>query len=207
MDLDRLHHILNEHTPGPMDATAKFAVLVPLVELEGELHLLYEVRAATLKRQPGEVCFPGGRMEQGETAVTCALRETGEELSVPQSAIRVLGQLDFICHRNGFVLYPVLAKIDAQAVEGILPNPAEVERILLVPVSQLSRMTPEEYRLELIAAPDTSFPYERIGIPKDYPWNRGIDNGYIYPWPEKTIWGLTARITRHVLSLLNSERM
>ena len=207
MTVDQLQNILRDRTPAPMDATAKFAVLVPLAKLEEELHLLYEVRAATLHRQPGEVCFPGGHMEVGETAVECALRETQEELAIPPSAVRVLGPLDFICHRSGFVLYPILAVVDADAVRNIVPNPAEVDRIMAVPLSQLSRLTPEEYRLELLPTPATDFPYERIGIPRDYPWNRGVDNGFIYPWPEKTIWGLTARITRHVLALLNSGRM
>ena len=51
-------------------------------------HLLFEVRADTLDRQPGEVCFPGGHMESGETPAACALRETEEELSIPSAAIR-----------------------------------------------------------------------------------------------------------------------
>ena len=207
MTAEQLRERLQKRTPAPMDATARFAVLVPLAELDGELHLLYEVRAATLKRQPGEVCFPGGHMETGETAVECALRETEEELAVPPSAVQVLGPLDFICHRSGFVLYPILGLVDTDAVKHAVPNPAEVERLMAVPLSELSSMTPEEYRLELIASPATDFPYERIGIPRDYPWNRGVDNGFIYDRPEKAIWGLTARITRHVLSLLNSERM
>lgn len=207
MTVDQLHTLLNERTPGPMDVAATFAVLVPLAELEGELHLLYEVRAATLHRQPGEVCFPGGRMEEGETASQCALRETQEELAIPPSAVQVLGPLDFICHRSGFVLYPILAVVDADAVRNAVPNPAEVDRIMAVPLSELSKLTPEEYRLELLPTPATNFPYERIGISRDYPWNRGVDNGFIYPWPEKTIWGLTARITRHVLALLSRERM
>lgn len=207
MTISQLQTLLSSRTPAPMDRSAQFAVLVPLVELEGELHLLYEVRAATLQRQPGEVCFPGGHMEGEETAVECALRETVEELAIPPDAVRVLGPLDFICHRSGFVLYPILALLDEQAVKNAVPSPAEVDRVMLVPVSALSKMTPEEYRLELLPTPATNFPYERIGIPRDYPWNRGVDNGYIYPWPEKTIWGLTARITRHVLALLNTERM
>lgn len=205
MTISQLQTLLSTRTPAPMDRSALFAVLVPLVELEGELHLLYEVRSATLQRQPGEVCFPGGHMEAGETPLTCALRETAEELAIPPDAIQVLGPLDFICHRSGFVLYPILATVDGDAVKRIIPNAAEVDRVMLVPVSALSQMTPEEYRLELLPTPATNFPYERIGIPRDYPWNRGVDNGYIYPWPEKTIWGLTARITRHVLALLNTE--
>jgi len=207
MTISQLQTLLSTRTPAPMDRSAQFAVLVPLVELDGELHLLYEVRSASLQRQPGEVCFPGGHMELGEAAEECALRETTEELAIPSDSVRVLGPLDFICHRSGFVLYPILALVDSHAVKNIVPNSAEVDRVMLVPVSSLSKMTPEEYRLELLPTPATNFPYERIGIPRDYPWNRGVDNGYIYSWPEKTIWGLTARITRHVLALLNTERM
>jgi 8-oxo-dGTP pyrophosphatase MutT (NUDIX family) len=190
-----------------MDAAVKFAVLVPLVEANGELHLLYEVRAATLQRQPGEVCFPGGRIEEGETAVQCALRETKEELSIPSSAIRVLGPLDFICHRSNFVLYPILSMVAPQAVSALVPNPAEVERTFLVPLSALRAMVPEEYSYDLVPAPGAEFPFERIGIPRNYPWNAGVVSGLIYPWQDKTIWGMTARITQHVLSLLDAERM
>lgn len=206
MTIDQLQQALTRRTPGPMDATARYAVLVPLVELEGGLHLLYEVRAAALRRQPGEVCFPGGRMEGSETAAECALRETWEELSIPQSAIRILGPLDFLCHRSGFVMYPILAAVDAQATQQLAPNPAEVEDTFLVPLSSLSQMTPEQYRYELIPAPGEEFPYERIGIPKDYRWQHGVETGPIYPWQGKTIWGLTGRITRHVLALLDEER-
>ncbi|MBR2935129.1 MAG: CoA pyrophosphatase [Oscillospiraceae bacterium] len=207
MTVDQLQKALNARIPAPMDATAKFAVLVPLVELEGELHLLYEVRAATLHRQPGEVCFPGGHMEDGETAVQCALRETAEELSIPPSAVRVLGPLDFICHRGGFVLYPVLAMVDAEAVKNIVPNPTEVDRVMTVPLSALGAMTPEEYSYDLVPAPGAEFPFERIGIPRNYPWNAGVVSGLIYPWQDKAIWGMTGRITQHVLSLLDAERM
>lgn len=205
MTITQLQALLNSHSPAPMDATANYAVLVPLVDLEGELHLLYEVRAAALRHQPGEVCFPGGRMEGGETAQECALRETWEELSLPSSAIQVLGPLDFICHRSGFIMYPILAAVDADAAKNLIPNPAEVDSTFLVPLSALRAMPTEEYRYELLPIPGEDFPYERIGIPRDYPWQHGVETGPIYPWRDKAIWGLTGRITRHVLSLLNEE--
>lgn len=206
MTAEQLYARLQGRVPGPMDAAARYAVLVPLVESEGELHLLYEVRSAALRRQPGEVCFPGGHMEEGESALDCALRETQEELSLPQSAIRILGPLDFICHRSGFVLYPILALVDGQAAKNLVPNPAEVEESFLVPLSALGEMVPEEYRYELIPAPGEDFPYQRIGIPTDYHWHKGVESGPIYHWQGKAIWGLTGRITRHVLSLMNEER-
>ena len=105
---------MSARNPAPMDATHRCAVLVPLVEREGELHLLYELRAAALRAQPGEVCFPGGGMEPGESALDCALREAREELGISPNDIEVLGGLDFICHRSGLVLYPILAQVQGR---------------------------------------------------------------------------------------------
>ena len=68
-----------DHTPVLMDVRAHYAVLVPLVEWQGEPYLLLEVRSETLNRQPGEVCFPGGGVEPGETPEEAALRELKEE--------------------------------------------------------------------------------------------------------------------------------
>lgn len=203
MTVQHLHDLFANRTPTPMDTTVQYAVLVPLVEQAGEFHLLYEVRAAGMRRQPGEVCFPGGRMEPGESAQACALRETFEELSIPESAIRVLGPLDFLCHRSGFVMYPVLAVVDAHAVEQMVPNPAEVDKTFLIPLSTLRTMPPEEYRYEMIPNPGADFPYERIGIPRTYPWQPGVETGPIYPWQDKSVWGLTGRITRNLLRLLD----
>lgn len=56
--------------------------------------MVFEVRAAGLKTQPGDICFPGGRMEEGETALQCALRELKEETGISPSDLRVLGQFD-----------------------------------------------------------------------------------------------------------------
>lgn len=207
MTISQLQSLLAERTPGPIDTPARYAVLVPLVELDGELHLLYEVRASTLQHQPSEVCFPGGHMEPGETATECALRETQEELSIPERSVQILGPLDFICHRSGFALYPILARVDTQAVKNLIPNPSEVGEAFLVPLSALRDMPREEYRYDLVPAPGADFPYERLGIPRDYRWKKGAESFPVYCWQGKAIWGLTARITRHLLSLTDEKRM
>ena len=204
MDTVRLERLLKGRTPGLMDATGRYAVLVPLVRGEDGLSLLYEVRARSLRRQPGEVCFPGGRMEVGETPETCALRETWEELSIPSERIRVLGRLDFIAHRANFIMYPVLALVDRRAVEKMCPNSAEVEETFLVPLRHLLATQPLEYDYQLIPQTGENFPYELVGIPRDYRWQPGGENVPIYPWKGRAIWGLTARITRHLVALVRS---
>ena len=200
-----LEQLLENRTPGLMDATARYAVLVPLVEGEDGLHLLYEVRAKSMRRQPGEVCFPGGRMEGDETPEYCALRETEEELGIPASAIRVLGRLDFIAHRANFIMYPVLAVLNRAAVEHMTPNPDEVGETFLVPLEHLMNNPPQEYSYKLLPQTDENFPYELIGIPRDYRWQPGGENVPVYPWQGHAIWGLTGRITRHLVKLLKEQ--
>lgn len=201
IDLTALKHTLRTRTPGLMDAHRAYAVLVPLVEREGEMHLLYEVRAKSLRRQPGEVCFPGGRMEGSETPEECALRETWEELAIPDRFVRLLGRLDFIAHRANFIMWPVLGVVDSAALERMVPSPAEVEEVFFVPLSHLLETEPVEYAYELIPTPAENFPYELIGIPRDYKWQHGSENVPVYPWQGRAIWGLTGRITRNLIRI------
>ena len=202
MKIEKLEDILKTRLPGLMDARRAYAVLVPLVEREGELYLLYEVRAKSLRRQPGEVCFPGGRMEEGESPEECALRETWEELAIPPERVRLLGRLDFIAHRASFLMQPVLGVVDGSALDRMAPSPAEVEEVFFVPLSHLLRTPPIEYTYELVPTPAENFPYEIIGIPKNYRWQNGRENVPVYPWEGRAIWGLTGRITRNLISLL-----
>ena len=200
-DLNALARALRVRNPGLMDSRRTYAVLVPLVERDGALHLLYEVRARTLRRQPGEVCFPGGRMEAGETPEECALRETYEELSIPPEKIQLLGRLDFIAHRASFLMQPVLGLVDAAALADMRPSPAEVEEVFFVPLSHLLRTPPIEYTYELVPTPAENFPYELIGIPRSYKWQRGRENVPVYPWQGRALWGLTGRITRNLIQI------
>lgn len=202
MDWSKLKDTLSAREPGLMDAKRRYAVLVPLVEREEGLSLLYEVRAAGMRRQPNEVCFPGGRIEGDESAEECALRETWEELGIPAEQIEILGRLDFIAHRANFIMYPILAKVDTRAARSMALNPAEVGEVFFVPLSHLLRNPPLEYDYTLVPTPPECFPYEVIGIPRDYRWQPGAENVPVYPWQGHAIWGLTGRITRHLLALI-----
>ena len=130
------------HVPGPMGVRRRFAVLIPLVEAPDGLRLLFEVRAAGL-RQGGEVCFPGGRAEQDESALDCALRETREELSIPREEIRVLGMTDYLLHQRGFLLQPVVGLVSPVGMAALSPSPAEVAEVFTPPLSFFrNRTTP-----------------------------------------------------------------
>ena len=141
-------------------------------------------------------------MEKGESPEDCALRETWEELAIPPDRVRLLGRLDFIAHRASFLMQPVLGVVDSSALDRMAPSPAEVEEVFFVPLSHLLRTPPIEYTYELVPTPAENFPYEIIGIPKNYRWQNGRENVPVYPWEGRAIWGLTGRITRNLISLL-----
>jgi coenzyme A diphosphatase NUDT7 len=66
MDIKSIKDRLKNFKPKPMDYEVSFAVLVPLIEIDGELNIIYEVRSNSIT-QPGEISFPGGRIEEGES--------------------------------------------------------------------------------------------------------------------------------------------
>ena len=194
-ELDYLRRRYGGHRPGLLGARHSYAVLCPLVERDGALHLLFEVRAAGL-RQQGEVCFPGGRMEAGETVEQCALRETAEELAIPPEQVTVLGTPDFICNQRGFLLQPVLGLVSPAGFAAMSPSPAEVAEVFTVPLSFFRQTPPECYRYTLEPQVPDTFPYEAVGIPRNYPWASGWVEVPVWHYGPHVIWGMTARIVR-----------
>lgn len=199
---DDLSRLLAGRKPDLMDKRGEFSVLVPLVEGDEGLSLLYEVRAKTMHSQPGEICFPGGRAEGNETPEECALRETWEELAIPPRAVHILGRLDFIAHRAGFLMHTVAAKVDREAVEHMHPGPDEVDETFLVPLEYLLTHPPMDLSYKLVPEPGPDFPYEQAGIPRDYAWRLGRETVPVYRWRDRVIWGLTGRITRNLLGYI-----
>lgn len=196
-ELEELRRRFGGHEPGLLGARHSYAVLCPLLDKPDGLHLLFEVRAAGL-RQGGEVCFPGGRAELGETPADCALRETAEELSIPPSAVTVLGTPDFICNQRGFLLRPVLGLVSQTGLDAMCPSPAEVAEVFTVPLSFFRVTEPEVYAYDLIPQSPEGFPYEELGIARDYPWAHGRVEVPVWRYQDHVIWGMTARIVREL---------
>jgi len=198
-ELDLLRRRYDGHVPGLLGARNSFAVLCPLVERADGLYLLFEVRAKELK-QGGEVCFPGGRMEPGETPAECALRETQEELSIPPSEITLLGTPDFIANQKGFLMQPVLGLVSEQGLAVMCPSPAEVAETFTVPLSFFRDIPPEVYEYRLLPQVPEDFPYEAVGVSPNYPWAVGKVEVPIWYYENHVIWGMTARIVRDLAS-------
>ncbi len=197
-ELEALRRRYEGRAPGLMGAKRNFAVLCPFLEKEGEAHLLFEVRAGAL-RQGGEVCFPGGAMEAGETAAECALRETEEELGIPRSQVTLFGESDFQANQENFLLRPVLGLVSPAGLAAMRPSEAEVAEVFTVPVRFFRETPPELYAYELVPRVPEDFPYEAVGVPRDYPWRGGKVSVPIWYYEGHAIWGLTGRILRDIL--------
>ena len=199
MEISRFRNKFQDHTPTLQDCRSEYAVLVPLVEGPEGLSLLYEVRSGTLRHHAAEVCFPGGKMDAGEDAVQCALRETQEELGIGPEHIEVLGKLDFLYLRSDGLMHPVLAKLDSSALEIMQYSRGEVQETFLVPLSWLRAHPPKIYTYELKPMVDNDFPYELVQTPPGYRWSAGRMEVPVYEGLPHPLWGLTGRITEHLI--------
>ena len=170
---------------------AKHAVLLPLLDTEQGEQILFEVRAKALKVQPGEICFPGGSIEKGETPGAAAVRETCEELLVHPDNIHIVQELPFLTGPGGA---PVQAYVGHLTDYHGTFSRDEVDHILKVPLSWLKGNPPREAEAELITVPGDDFPFELIPGGRNYPFRKGRKRFYFYPRKEGVIWGLTAEI-------------
>ena len=150
-----------------------------LVALAPDGQLLLTVRTPNLPSHAGQIAFPGGRLEPGETPEAAALREAWEEVALEPGLAVVLGQLPAVLSPHGFHVRPVLAWLRERP--RLTPNPAEVAEVLWVPLS------------ELHAARAWSEWRERGGLRRRV-WH--------YPWRGRDIWGLTAHVLHDLLDRL-----
>ena len=117
-----------------LDRTADASVLIAVRETEDRSVVLTQ-RPTTMRDHPGQVAFPGGKRDEGETAVEAALREAEEELDMDRNAVRVIGMLDRYQTGTGFDITPVLATIPADLP--LEAEPREVESWFEAPLDLL----------------------------------------------------------------------
>ncbi|MBR0171511.1 MAG: CoA pyrophosphatase [Lachnospiraceae bacterium] len=190
------------------------AVLIPLIEENGAYSLLYEVRAYDLDVQPGDVCFPGGGVEEGETAEETVLRETEEELLVSRSQITLTRTLPDVSG-PGAVVTPFIGIL--RDYRGTFSG-AEVDHVFTVPVSYLRAHPPDVYQAVYEARIPEDFPFEKVHGGRDYEFRSMRHDILFYDIPAHVrtiydgasagpqdaslpvLWGFTAKLTHFLLS-------
>lgn len=112
--------------------SANAAVMLLVFPENEQLQLLLTRRADHLRHHPGQISFPGGKIEAGETAAAAALRETYEETGIEPRQIQLLGSLPALNTSTGFIVQPWLGYIPARP--RIVLQPAEVAAVLTMPL-------------------------------------------------------------------------
>jgi 8-oxo-dGTP pyrophosphatase MutT (NUDIX family) len=157
------------------------AVLIPLTERDGELHVLFTQRSHELRTHSGEVSFPGGRREPEDDSLTeTALREAYEEIALVPGDVEVFGALTRI---------PTITGFQVTAFVGEYPSPYEII------------LNPDEIHLIFVA------PLRELADPAIHRLERREFDGEIYPvhffdWNGHVIWGATGFLLATLLDYL-----
>lgn len=180
------------------------AVLVPLVRHKGRLGVLFEIRSTSLTWQPGDICFPGGRIELDDAGpMEAARREAREELGLPEDTIQVLGPLKQMVSPIGVMLHPFVAYL--QDFSLIHPNHGEVGSVFVAPLDYLMATEPLTAHMEVATRPLPDFPLNLLEASYARDWKRRTTYPVLfYQYDGHVIWGLTARVLYGFLNVCRS---
>lgn len=169
---------LLDHAPTPA------AVLVPLVERPEGMTVLLTQRTDHLAHHPGQISFPGGRLEvsDGGDSIVAALRETHEEIGLAADRVTVLGRLDEYITGTGFVVSPVVGLIVPPF--DLFPDSFEVAEIFEVPLSFV--LDPDNHKLHRLVIEGRHRPF------------------WALTYEERVIWGATAGILVNLSEVLGA---
>ena len=164
--------------PAPVDTIRESAVLVALVDGPEGAEVLLTRRSQTLTSHRGEISFPGGRVDPGETFEAAALREAHEEVALDPAVAHVRGRLDPISTMvSRSYIVPVVATLERRP--SLHPAVDEVDRIMWVPLAELTRS--DTFREEV---------WQVDGDPRPI---------FFFELDDETIWGATARVLHQLL--------
>ncbi len=156
------------------------AVLIAVTE-RAEPGVLLLHRPSHMRAHPGQIAFPGGRLDPGETAVEAALREAEEELGIDPKLVQVIGPSDCYHSGSGYEITPVLAMVPGDIA--IHPNPAEVAQWFEAPLAHI--LTPANQVQQWLDYGGVQVPFIEI------------------IWQDHRIWGVTAAIIFNLSRRLN----
>jgi 8-oxo-dGTP pyrophosphatase MutT (NUDIX family) len=153
-------------------------VLLPLLAAPEGLLVLFTVRSSGMSSHAGQIAFPGGRVDEGETVEQAALRETEEEIGLRVKGAELWGRLDDQVSPARFVVTPVVAALAWP--QTLVLNPGEVDEVFTAPLAELRALTPRSEARQL------------------YGLSRRI---HYYDWRGRLIWGMTANILKDFMDV------
>ena len=207
MNAEQIINKMTAHTPAVLgnESYRNYSILLPFIEKEGELHLVFEVRSLNMRRQPGEICFPGGRVdEEDDREKDTAVREAMEELGITNGDITQVYPFDYMVSPFGMKVSTYVGFMNCSEAE-MDPNPAEVEQVFTVPLSFFLTTKPEAHYVRMKVEPEDDFPFDLIPGGENYNWTTQRFPEYFYQYGDKVIWGLTASVILHFIEMIQSS--
>jgi len=160
-------------------------VLIPLIEGEHGLNVILTKRSSALKHHPGQIAFPGGKVDVGDNGpISAAKREAEEEIGLAASNVDILGTLAVHETVTGFSVTPVIGLV--RAAFEVRPEPGEVEEVFGVPLGHVTDVAQFQVQSRR--------------------W-RGVERHfYTVPYGPYYIWGATARILRGLAERMRHDQ-
>ncbi|MGR3662036.1 MAG: CoA pyrophosphatase [Paracoccaceae bacterium] len=150
-------------------------VLIPLINGKDGLEVILTKRSSALKHHPGQIAFPGGKVDAGDDGpIAAALREAEEEIGLSAANVEVLGTLSSHETVTGYIITPVIGLV--RAAFAARPEPGEVEEVFHVPLRHVTDIAQFQIQSR-----------NWRGVQRQY---------YTVPHGPYYIWGATARILR-----------
>ncbi|GAB4338822.1 MAG: hypothetical protein Kow0037_23210 [Calditrichia bacterium] len=169
------------HIEFPAEEFRRAAVLILLMDVQGEAHVLFTKRTETVEHHKGQISFPGGMQDpEDRTLEETALREAQEEVGVPPQAVRLIGRSDDFYTITNFLVSPFVGELTEPAE--FVPNDGEVAQILIVPLSLF--LTDDKFEIRQ---------WEYQGESYDV---------YYYHFNGEVIWGATALMMNRFVDLV-----
>jgi 8-oxo-dGTP pyrophosphatase MutT (NUDIX family) len=168
----------------PNSKTKKSAILILIFEKNGTAYTVMTKRSMNLNNHPGQISFPGGRIDKiDKSSEFAALRETNEELGLKLDDIKIIGELSSLyIPPSDFIVQPFIGTIYEKDFN-LQPNPAEVDRIMIIPLKLF--LNDNEIKKFEFKTKDGK-----------------VRNSPCFYWQGECIWGASAMIIselRHVL--------
>ncbi len=216
-DIDKIIHALPYNETIISDEEGcDYAVMLPIVEKDGKLHVLFEKRSEHVS-QPGEICFPGGRQDdKDEVFSETAIRETCEELGFLKSDMTLLGKLGVLATHHRRMIHCYVGFMRWEDVKDRRYNRKEVAELILMELEHLMKAEPKTYKILVKAQAYEEdeqgniihlFPARELGIPSYYhdEWDMGYRKIISYNLENIHIWGITGYILRHFIKTVSKN--
>jgi 8-oxo-dGTP pyrophosphatase MutT (NUDIX family) len=163
---------------------ARASVLIPLVQTTSDLHMLLTKRTEKVELHKGQISFPGGAADTNDAnPIETALRESHEEIGISPTFIDIVGMMDDFNAHDGFIITPVVGYIER--LPSLVPNPAEVEEIFLVPLTDFLDKTKRQSKI-----------MQRGDAPVEV---------FFYDVWKEPVWGITAFLIKQLTDILGSS--